>query len=77
METDDSPLAEISISSERLQAFSAKLGRHRNLKHVEQILVADVESVVNNGATVPYSKAEIEKLLHVYDARERPVVDTQ
>ncbi|KAM3397468.1 putative protein isoform X2 [Capsicum galapagoense] len=71
METDDSPPAEINISSERLQAFSATLGRHRNLQHVEQILVADVESVVNNGATVPYSKAEIEKLLHMMQEKDQ------
>ncbi|PHT42746.1 hypothetical protein CQW23_16771 [Capsicum baccatum] len=65
METDDTPAAEISISPERLQAFSEALGRHRNLQHVEQILVADVESGVNSGATVPYLKEEIEKLLQV------------
>ncbi|KAF3674477.1 hypothetical protein FXO38_05205 [Capsicum annuum] len=62
METDDTPIAEINISPERLQAFSATLGRHKNLQHVEQILVADVESIANNGVTIPYSKAEIEKL---------------
>ncbi|XP_016460822.1 DNA replication licensing factor MCM3 homolog 2 isoform X2 [Nicotiana tabacum] len=65
METDDPSAAEISVSPERLQAFSAVLGRHRSSQHVEQISVADVESVVNNGAPVPYSKAEIEKLLQM------------
>ncbi|KAK4347349.1 hypothetical protein RND71_033688 [Anisodus tanguticus] len=66
METDDTPAAEVSISPERLQAFSAVLGRHRSSQHVEQISVAaDVESVVNNGAPVPYSKVEIEKLLEM------------
>ncbi|KAJ8549358.1 hypothetical protein K7X08_033065 [Anisodus acutangulus] len=63
METDDTPGAEVNISPERLQAFSAVLGRHRSSQHVEQISVADVESVVNNGAAVPYSKMEIQKLL--------------
>ncbi|KAJ8545328.1 hypothetical protein K7X08_017911 [Anisodus acutangulus] len=65
METDDTPAAEVSISPV-LQAFSAVLGRHRSSQHVEQISVAaDVESVVNNGAPVPYSKVEIEKLLEM------------
>ncbi|KAF3615666.1 hypothetical protein BC332_07842 [Capsicum chinense] len=71
METDDTPTAEICISPKRLQAFSATLGRHRNLQHVEQILVADVESIVNNGATVPYSKAKIEKLLHMMQEKDQ------
>ncbi|PHU11839.1 hypothetical protein BC332_18769 [Capsicum chinense] len=31
MKTDDTPIAEINISPERLQAFSATLGRHKNL----------------------------------------------
>ncbi|PHT58542.1 hypothetical protein CQW23_00905 [Capsicum baccatum] len=66
IETDDSPPGEISISSE-----SATLSRHRNLQHVEQILVTYVESVVNNGATVPYSKAEIEKLLHMMQEKDQ------
>ncbi|CAN4080174.1 unnamed protein product [Withania somnifera] len=71
METDDTPATEISISPERFQAFSAALGRHRNLQHVEQIPVADVESVVNNGAAVPYSNAEIERLLQMMQERDQ------
>ncbi|XP_047249649.1 uncharacterized protein LOC107878014 isoform X2 [Capsicum annuum] len=71
METDDTPAAEISISPETLQAFNEALGRHRNLQHVEQILVADVESGVNNGATVPYLKEEIEKLLQMMQENDQ------
>lgn len=61
----------------RLQAFSAVLGRHRSSQHVEQISVADVESVVNNGAPVPYSKVEIEKLLQVCEFFNYNVFDVQ
>lgn len=49
----------------RLEAFSAALGKHRHSQHVEQISVADIEGVVNIGAPVPYSKAEILTLLEV------------
>lgn len=49
----------------RLEAFSAALGRYRHAQHVEQISVADIEGVVNSGASVPFSTAEIMTLLEV------------
>lgn len=67
MEVDGSAGTDVNVSPERLEAFSAALGRHRHAQHVEQISVADVQGVVNSGASVPYSNAEIMTLLEMME----------
>ncbi|KAL3522675.1 hypothetical protein ACH5RR_015509 [Cinchona calisaya] len=54
---------EANLLLERLEAFTAALGRHRHTQHIEQMSVADIEGVVNGGGSVPCSKAEIMDLI--------------
>ncbi|KAG6420553.1 hypothetical protein SASPL_117085 [Salvia splendens] len=65
MDVDPPPTNEVNLSSERLDAFSAALGRYRHAQHVEQMSIADIEGVVNTGAGAPYSAAEVMALLEI------------
>ncbi|KAL1567464.1 DNA replication licensing factor MCM3 2 [Salvia divinorum] len=65
MDVDSPPTNEVNISSERLDAFIAALGRYRHAQHVEQMSIADIDGVVNSGAGAPYSAAEIMSLLEI------------
>ncbi|KAL3520205.1 hypothetical protein ACH5RR_018354 [Cinchona calisaya] len=71
MEVDGPAGTDVNISPERLEAFSAALGRHRHTQHLEQISVADIEGVVNNGASVPYSDVEIMTLLEIMEVENK------
>lgn len=42
------------------------LGRHRHAHHLEQMPIADIGGVVNNGAALPYSSTEIMSILKVH-----------
>lgn len=70
MEVDDPPTAEISISPERVEAFSSVLGRHRHAHHLEQMPIADIGGVVNNGAALPYSSTEIMSILKIMQEKD-------
>lgn len=50
----------------RVEAFSSVLGRHRHAHHLEQMPIADIGGVVNNGAALPYSSTEIMSILKVH-----------
>uniref|UniRef100_A0A5B7C825 DNA replication licensing factor MCM3 n=1 Tax=Davidia involucrata TaxID=16924 RepID=A0A5B7C825_DAVIN len=65
MEVDDPPAAQpnINVSPERIEAFNSLLGQHVRVHHLDRISIADIETVVNAGAAVPYSRAEIIFLL--------------
>ncbi|KAG8385313.1 hypothetical protein BUALT_Bualt03G0029800 [Buddleja alternifolia] len=65
MEVDPPTASEVNLSPERLEAFSAALGRYRHAQHVEQMPIADIEGVVNGGAAVPYTASEIMSLLEI------------
>ncbi|KAH6765243.1 Minichromosome maintenance family protein [Perilla frutescens var. frutescens] len=65
MDIDPPPTSEVNTSSERFDAFSAALGKHRHAQHLEQMPIADIEVVVNSGAGAPYSAAEIMALLEI------------
>ncbi|KAG8365611.1 hypothetical protein BUALT_Bualt18G0123800 [Buddleja alternifolia] len=65
VEVDEPPASEVNISPERLESFSAALGRYRHAQHVEQMSIADIEGVVNSGGAVPYSAPEIMSLLEI------------
>ncbi|CAA0832924.1 DNA replication licensing factor MCM3 [Striga hermonthica] len=65
MDVDAPPSSEVNISQNRLDAFSAALGRYRHTQHVDQMPIADIEGVVNSGSAVPYTAAEIMSLLEV------------
>ncbi|XP_027087801.1 DNA replication licensing factor MCM3 homolog 2 [Coffea eugenioides] len=71
MEVEGSAGTDVNISPERLEAFSAALGRYRHAQHVEQISVADIEGVVNSGASVPFSTAEIMTLLEMMEVENK------
>ncbi|KAA8519521.1 hypothetical protein F0562_013777 [Nyssa sinensis] len=65
MEVDDPPAAQpnISVSPERIEAFNSLLGQHVGVHHLDRISIADIETVVNAGAAVPYSREEVIFLL--------------
>ncbi|KAL0310555.1 UNVERIFIED_CONTAM: DNA replication licensing factor MCM32 [Sesamum angustifolium] len=65
MDVDAPPAVEVNITPERLEAFSAALGRYRHAQHVEQMPISDIEGVVNSAAAVPYSSTEIMSLLEM------------
>ncbi|GAA0185428.1 DNA metabolism protein [Lithospermum erythrorhizon] len=69
MEVDDPPAPETDLSSNRLEAFSTALGRHRHARHLEQMQISDIEAVVNEGASVPYTVEEIASLLEIMHER--------
>ncbi|CAH9141503.1 unnamed protein product [Cuscuta epithymum] len=66
----DDPPSEPSISPERLEAFSSVLGRHRHAHHLEQMSIADVGGVVNNGIALPYSNSEIMSILKIMQEKD-------
>ncbi|KAJ9690958.1 hypothetical protein PVL29_013223 [Vitis rotundifolia] len=77
MEVDASPAAPFSgnISSERVEAFDSVFGQHIRANHVDLISIADVEKVVNSGAAVQYSRAEILFLLKRLEDVNRLMID--
>ncbi|CBI30852.3 hypothetical protein VitviT2T_015375 [Vitis vinifera] len=77
MEVDASPAAPFSgnISSERVEAFDSVFGQHIRANHVDLISIADVEKVVNSGAPVQYSRAEILFLLKRLEDVNRLMID--
>ncbi|GMI82246.1 MINICHROMOSOME MAINTENANCE 3 [Hibiscus trionum] len=66
MEVDDPPIAEHAAATgsiERIEAFKATFGQHMRENHKDTITIAEVEDVVNDGASVHYSRAEITSIL--------------
>ncbi|KAE8688676.1 DNA replication licensing factor MCM3 [Hibiscus syriacus] len=66
MEVDDPPIAEQTTATgsiERIEAFKAIFGQHMRGNHKDTIIIAEVEDVVNVGADVRYSRAEIMSIL--------------
>lgn len=49
----------------RVEAFDSVFGQHIRANHVDLISIENVEKVVNSGAAVQYSRAEILFLLKV------------
>lgn len=49
----------------RVEAFDSVFGQHIRANHVDLISISDVEKVVNSGAAIRYSRAEIIFLLKV------------
>ncbi|KAL0300596.1 UNVERIFIED_CONTAM: DNA replication licensing factor MCM32 [Sesamum radiatum] len=65
MDVDAPPADEVNITPERLETFSAAIGRYRHAQHVEQMPISEIEGVVNSAAAVPYSSTEIMSLLEM------------
>ncbi|XP_059665090.1 DNA replication licensing factor MCM3 homolog 2 [Cornus florida] len=65
MEVDEPPATQsnINVSPERIEAFNSLLGQHVRVHHLDRMSIADIETVMNTGAAVPYSRAEIMYLL--------------
>ncbi|KAK9267946.1 hypothetical protein L1049_010383 [Liquidambar formosana] len=65
MEVDDPPEAGArnNISLERTEAFNSAFGQHMRVNHLDNISIEDIETVVNIGAALPYSRVEIISLL--------------
>lgn len=55
----------------RINAFETILGRHVLENHLDNILVADIEQIVNREADVPYSQAQVMSVLEVRLERRR------
>lgn len=45
----------------RIEAFKTVFGQHMRANHKDTISIAEVEDVVNGGADVHYSRAEIDQ----------------
>ncbi|KAL7142515.1 hypothetical protein ABFS83_08G128400 [Erythranthe nasuta] len=66
MDVDETPASGANTSAEqRLETFSAALGKYRHAQHVDQMSIPDIEGVVNTGAAAPYSATEIMSLLEI------------
>ncbi|XP_041028866.1 DNA replication licensing factor MCM3 [Juglans microcarpa x Juglans regia] len=65
MEVDDPPAAQSAadVSRERIEAFNSLFGQHMRTNRLDLISIADIENVINSGADVRYSRAEIITLL--------------
>ncbi|KAF9590057.1 hypothetical protein IFM89_030369 [Coptis chinensis] len=63
MEVDEQPAGQPNISPERVEAFGTTFGQHMRANHLDLISIADIEQVVNMGAAVHYTRAEITILL--------------
>lgn len=50
----------------RIEAFKTVFGQHMRANHKDTISIAEVEDVVNGGADVHYSRAEIMSIFEVY-----------
>ncbi|KMZ58283.1 DNA replication licensing factor MCM3-like protein [Zostera marina] len=51
------------LSAERINAFETILGRHVLENHLDSILVADIQQIVNGEADAPYSQAQVMSVL--------------
>ncbi|XVE51591.1 hypothetical protein DITRI_Ditri02bG0053800 [Diplodiscus trichospermus] len=72
MEVDDPPTTRQSAaidSLERIEAFKAIFGQHMRANHKDTVSIAEVEDVVNTGADIPYSRAEIISILETSNLR--------
>lgn len=49
----------------RTEAFNSAFGQHMRVNHLDNISIEDIETVVNIGADLPYSRVEIISLLEV------------
>ncbi|KAK8692511.1 hypothetical protein V6N13_075970 [Hibiscus sabdariffa] len=68
MEVDDPPIAERTTATgsiERIEAFKATFGQHMRANHKDTITIAELEDVVNDGADVRYTRAEIMSILEI------------
>ncbi|KAI3969715.1 hypothetical protein MKX01_020276 [Papaver californicum] len=66
MEVDEpptAPQATHALSPERIEAFGSVFGQHMQANHLDLIYIADIETVVNAGAAVQYTRQEIVTLL--------------
>ncbi|KAF5194125.1 Dna replication licensing factor mcm3 [Thalictrum thalictroides] len=63
MDVDEPPAGQTNISPERVEAFGSAFGQHMRANHLDLISIADIEQVVNMGAGVSYTRAEIVILL--------------
>lgn len=75
MAVDDPPSSEPNISTERFEAFSSALGKHRLLHHLEQMSVADINDAVNSVAAPPYSSTEIMSFLEIMQEKEKLMIN--
>lgn len=76
MEVDEPPLADTSIdlSRERIEAFDSAFGQHMRANHLDLISITDIEKVVNTGALVRYTRAEIISMLERLQADNRLMI---
>lgn len=49
----------------RIEAFDSAFGQHMRANHFDLISITDIEKVVNTGALVRYTRAEIISMLEV------------
>ncbi|KAK6917209.1 MCM OB domain [Dillenia turbinata] len=74
MEVDEPPAAQSgsNITPERIAAFDSAFSQH--MHHVDQTTVADIETAVNLGAAIPYSRTEIMFLLERLQSDNRVMI---
>lgn len=74
MEVDDPPAEQFSgtVSAARIEAFERVFGQHMRTHRLEDISIADIETVVNNNGVGAsrYSADEIMALLEVHEEKE-------
>ncbi|KAL5997514.1 DNA replication licensing factor MCM3 2 [Asimina triloba] len=75
MEVDESNAQpDQDISAERTETFNSTFGQHMTANRLDLISIADIEQIMNRGAAIPYTRAEINSLLEKLQAANRVMI---